>query len=172
MSSRRRVDSGRARLARWRTFSDQRDDGGEGALHESGLLTSSVGANCGPSLRSRFRLLFPPISGGLAAVLLAGFVGAAGPAEEAAANHVLRGVVQTVDGQPVADAPVYLVAHLSVWGASPWAESAERLETVARVRTSRADFDSRCPLRGPWLPQPVLRPGKRPVPRSEWRRRL
>lgn len=61
------------------------------------------------------------IGGGLTAVMLAGFIGVSGSAASddvrtvASGGQVLRGVVRNAEGQPIANAPVYLVARVAHW---------------------------------------------------------
>lgn len=86
-------------------------------------------------------------AGGVFGLCVTGMVGAADrtvevdPGDESntevvASEATLRGVVQDVEGQPLKDAPVYLLGRVKSWRANPAGRHSWRLEVVSQTRTN------------------------------------
>lgn len=96
------------------------------------------------SITSGRTLTFGVLGGGIAATIAAGLVGAVNPENEYGKDDTtmtqneiqsktLRGVVRNTEGAPLADAPVYLIAHVERW--EPINRMPSRPEVASSVRT-------------------------------------
>lgn len=127
---------------------------GVGIVRIRSLLETRVRRILEPSRRHSTtlgrKLSMAVLSGGIAATLVAGLIGATdrpqagaasgdplAPGANAASQGTLRGVVRDSGGELLAEAPVYLIAHVAQWEHASPNRIASRPEVAGSARTDR-----------------------------------